>query len=101
VGQGELIPGGRDFALLPPISSYFSEVFTHHQLVIDWVVSLSYKPTNGYSVDRILMKLKEPPNNVLFLTYFVKEVLYMKFTCDRLHWKKWPHPRALRPLDGA
>ena len=25
----------------------------------------------------------------------------MKFTCDRLNWKEWPHPRALRPLDGA
>ena len=22
-------------------------------------------------------------------------------TCDRLNWKKWPHTRALRALDGA
>jgi hypothetical protein len=26
---------------------------------------------------------------------------FMKFTCDRLNWEKWPHPRALRTLDGA
>jgi hypothetical protein len=25
----------------------------------------------------------------------------MKFSCDRLDWKKWPHLKALRPLDGA
>jgi hypothetical protein len=27
--------------------------------------------------------------------------VYMTFTCDRLNSKKWPHPRALKPLDGA
>jgi hypothetical protein len=25
----------------------------------------------------------------------------MKFTCDRINSKKWPHTRALRPPDGA
>jgi hypothetical protein len=25
----------------------------------------------------------------------------MKLFHDRLNWKKWPHPRVLRPPDGA
>jgi hypothetical protein len=37
----------------------------------------------------------EPPAAML------KILNIMKFTCDRLNWKKWPHPRALRPLDGS
>jgi hypothetical protein len=39
--------------------------------------------------------LGEPPAAML------KILNIMKLTCERLNLKKWPHPRALRPLDGA
>jgi uncharacterized protein YneF (UPF0154 family) len=45
--------------------------------------------------------LTNPKVEAMIRRTMLENGITKKFTCDRLKWKKWLHPRALRPLDGA